>query len=249
MKLFRPVFKSVWSYKEVKILLGFSCFPLLHALMTVFSPDFITIDTIGNYKTTFFDYFSLMMTVLYNIAAPGIVLTFLVAKVFKVDFEQRIYTLYKDLDRQHIFLTKMLSLILLVFLFFGTSLVTSAIAFYTKIGYMEKSSLALFGSDWQVSLVSVFGFLAMFLVMTSLSSVVALKKSGGAAMMTTIILLLAGTILSFVDKVNLLIPVSYKDLIESIGFVPSLFGAIALGLIYFAFFSSISLNDFKKMEF
>lgn len=249
LKLFRPIFKSVWSYKEAKILLGFSLFPLIHALMTVFSLDFIAIQTLDNYKTTYFDYASLMMTVLYNIAAPGVVLAFLVSKVFKSDFEQRIYTLYKDLDRKNIFIMKLLSILLILILFFVSSFTTSFIAFYTKIGYLENSSLDIFGLDWNVSLVSLVGFFVMFLVITSLSSLISLKKNSGSAMLMTIIVMLASSILSFVGKVAYFIPVAYKDLLDSVGLVPALLAILGLGIVYYAIPATVSLKYFQEMEF
>lgn len=248
-QLFSPIFRSVWSYKEVKIILGFSLFPLFHALMTIISPDFIAIQTIDGYKTTFIDYLALMMTVLYNIVAPSVVLTFLVAKVFRSDFEQGIYSLYKDLDRRYVFFMKMLSMIMILVLFFLCSIVTSGIAFYAKIAYLKTSSLALIGSDWQVSLVSLISYFAMFVILIDFASFISLKKGRGFIMLATIVLMLVSSILSFVSKLNYVIPLSYKNLYEFIGLPNALFTIVVLVFIYTLTFSSVGFKIYRNMEF
>ena len=254
-QIFSAVFESVWKRKETKIFLAFSVYPLIYFISSFFGEsNFMQISPAEGLKVGFIDFADMMLNSMDMMILPTIALYFLTLSVFRRETDDHTMFLYKDINKKNIYLSKYLSLIIILAIYFLMFLVFSLITHYGRVIHMDFGT-ARFASDTLYftlyELISIFSIFLKGIVSISVAALVSLYFGTGATMTTSAIFTLFMMIVSLIGgPLAILFPTGYKQFIETASDVwIGLSGPVLVTVLYATICNLFSLKKFKGLEF
>ena len=257
MSLIRPVFETVWKRKETKIFLAIAIiFPLIF-LASTFLPkesNFLVPRVSGGFRFTFMELSTALFTSASDMTLPTLALFLLSFSVFRSEADTHLLFLYKDLCRKDVFWAKVISLILVVFIYTLIFYGIMVAIFYSRVAYMPYASTQFLTTD-AIDIVSVLSGIWTFLLESSigllLAACLSLYAGKGATLTTAFAYSLGSTIIVAIGgPLAKLFPSDYFNWDTYNGdWLAVLGGAGLVSLIYCAILSYLTLKRFKSIEF
>lgn len=255
LAIFKPVFASVWKRKETKIFLAFAfLFPTLF-LASTFLPkgsNFMVPGASDGYLYSFVVLTGSLFKSSNDFTLPILALFYLTYTVFKGEADSHTMFLYKDIKRQDIFWTKVLSLVTIVLIYTGIFLLVMVVYYYTRIGYLDYATLTFWDhlADENAGFAqSILGGMLDMLVCVLLAACVSLYSGVGATMAVAFGYSLGSSILAVFGLASFFPTGNINALYEGASLFSTLGTSVLVTLVYSTVLAYLALKYFKKMEF
>ncbi|MCK3943144.1 hypothetical protein HCC47_10135 [Streptococcus suis] len=255
LAIFKPVFASVWKRKETKIFLAFAfLFPTLF-LASTFLPkgsNFMVPGASDGYLYSFVVLTGSLFKSSNDFTLPILALFYLTYTVFKGEADSHTMFLYKDIKRQDIFWTKVLSLVTIVLIYTGIFLLVMVVYYYTRIGYLDYATLTFWDhlADENAGFAqSILGGMLDMLVCVLLAACVSLYSGVGATMAVAFGYSLGSSILAVFGLASFFPTGNINALYEGASLFSTLGTSVLVTLVYSTVLAYLTLKYFKKMEF
>ncbi|KXT87978.1 hypothetical protein [Streptococcus oralis] len=244
-KMMIPIFKSIWSKREILFLLAFSFLPFVIPFLTS-SPDMEAFYA-TNASGSFSSFLSIVLQSQFKLVLPSLVLSYLVYEVFREEFRSGILFLYKDLSRSAIFNIKLLSVILIYVLYTMLSVLTSFLSyclFFNQTITWLSDSLLL-----QRELLDLLSTISLNVLTILAATWLSLRHNRALTVLVNSCLVLLSAIAPRLEYLSYLFPNGYVTKISDIGFGWTSFLALMVSILYGLFFYRGSRKNFSRMEF
>ena len=213
MILVKSIFHSMFSRREVKIFLAFSFLPMLVPILSDVM-DGINADLANN----FLSFLDSAITTQSRLILPTLLFSLIISSVFKEEIESGIMFLYKDINRNKIFNAKLISLMLIYFLYFLLTVLVSVIAYY---GFMlpQGNALPNFISEKAQNIVfDLFSLLAnitLNIITIILVSTVSITSKNIQSVLTGVLFTLAYSVAPALIGIRYIFPNGYTQLTKT----------------------------------
>lgn len=244
-KIMIPIFKSIWSKREIPFLLTFSLLSFLIPFLTS-SPDMEAFYA-TNASGSFSSFLSIVIQSQFKLVLPSLVLTYLVYAVFREEFHSGILFLYKDLSRSAIFNAKLLSVLLIYTLYTILSVLTSLLSYCL---FFNQTTIWLSDSPLlQRELLGLMSTISLNFLAIIVAVWVSFRHNRALTVLVSSCLVLVSAIAPRLDYLSYFFPNGYVVRISDIGFGWSSFLALVISIFYGCFFYRGSRKEFSRMEF
>lgn len=252
--VFLAVFDSVWKRKETKIFLAFSLYPLVFYLSSFFpDSEFMKLSADPGVTFSFIEFFNLLFGTVNSITLPVIALYYLTHTVFRREIDDSLLFLYKDIDRKKIFISKLVSLCLIVTIFGVLFLGFALIAHYGAVVKLPLGSYAVFPANAKElleTLLSIGVSFIDFYLSIFLAAFFSLYFSGGVTLLAGVIIGIATEIIAIIGgPIALFYPTCYNQMIYNGKLVEAVVGIVIETFLYVAVLSHFAFKKFKAVEF
>lgn len=246
MVLFKAIFKSVFSRRDVKIFLAFIFLPLLVPILAEFM-DGTNIDLTKN----FLSFLDAAISTQYRFVLPILLFSLVISSVFKDEIDSGIMFLYKDINRTRIFNAKLGSLLAIYALFLLGTTMTSFLAYYGLLfpkGSVPATILSVRSGEVFMTIFSVLSTIALNLITILLVVMVSVTSKPIQTVLTGVFFSLAASVAPVLTGVNYLFPNGYVGLARENYLVAAII-AITLSILYMLIFYIKGKQQFKHIEF
>lgn len=246
MILFKAIFKSVFSRRDVKIFLVFIFLPLLVPLLTGFMDG-----TNTGLSRNFLDFFATTISTQYRLILPNLLFSLIISSVFKEEIDTGILFLYKDINRSRIFKAKLGSLLAIYVIFFVGTIIASFLAYFCILLPQGVVDTTLIPEGNVATLSTIYSLLStvclnlitiVFIVMISVTSKMVQTVLAG------VFFSLAASVAPMLIGINYLFPNGYNTLAQE-NFLLACLIALGISVIYISFFYIRGKRKFKYIEF
>lgn len=249
--ILKPVFKTVFKRKEVKIFLLFSMYPLVLLVATFFKSAFMNLNAAKG-SLSFLEFFQAVLSVQYQMALPTIALFYLVVTVFHDEIKQGYLFLYKDLDKKKIYNAKIQSLELVYLLYFILLFLSSLFVYYVRLihfSYTSKTFLPVGLNNIHYVVIGILGVVVMTFVGILLVADLSILTINSISVVSGIVFILLSLIAKYFASLTWLFPNSYTEIYEKIGFGNALTLMLLVFIVYSLVLKVIGNFFFKKLEY
>lgn len=245
MLLVRPMLKTVFSRRDVKIFLAFMVLPLLVPLLSQ------TMDGASRqFGQSFISFLDLTMTSQYRLILPVLLMGLVITSVFREEIDSGLMFLYKDINRTRLFNAKLASLFILYTIYVLGTILASLTAYYALLlpqGIVKVNFFPTQGGIAQ-SLVSVLATVLLNVLTLVLVSLVSLVAKPLPAVLSGVFFALLSTVAPLLVGVRYLFPSGYVALAGDNLWL-SLLMVMVLSIIYLVLLYRQALRRFKQVEF
>lgn len=256
LRIFKPVFESVWKRKETKIYLAFA---LLYPALMLFSSylpeesNFLKPGITGA-LFAFNIAFSIILTFVYDLVVPVLALFYLTYTVFKGEVESHTMYLYKDINRKEIFWAKVTSLLTLVLIFIVIFTLALLVVYYGRlIQIPEFYSIKLIDDShpysFSNSVYTLFGFIFNSILCILIAACSSMYSGVGLTMVLAFSYSLGVTLLNLFGF-GFFTPTGLSDSIwEGMNLWTAVGCSGLVTIVYSIILCHFTLKYFKKMEY
>lgn len=252
LTIFPAVFESIWKRKETKIYLSFAFIFLAVYFVSTFIPN-----------TKFLQFYSedgspahflMMVGMLYQIndTFPELALIFLTYTVFRKEVDDHVFFLYKDINRRQIILAKLLSLVVLIGIFFLLFFVTTLAIYYGRLVSLGFAGLQFFNpSELLYDLYGIAATLALSVIYVFITAFLSMHLKVGAVMVLGFSTSLFSILMSAIGSpLAYLFPSGFHGMSWEVAKQPLAYACgIGLTLFYALIFGYLTIRKFKTIEF
>lgn len=252
--VFLAVFNSVWKRKETKIFLAFSLYPLVFYISSFFpDSEFMKLSADPGTTFSFIEFFNLLFGTVNSITLPVLALYYLTHTVFRREIDDSLLFLYKDIDRKKIFVSKLVSLCLIVTVFGLLFLGFAIVAHYGAVVKLPLGSHAIFPATAKETLETLLSICVSFIdfyISIFLATFFSLYFSGGVTLLAGVIIGTATEIIALIGgPIALAYPTCYNQMIYEGKFAEAVVGVVIVTFIYVAVLSYFGFKKFKNVEY
>ncbi|MBJ8326462.1 amino acid transporter [Streptococcus pacificus] len=246
MDFFKPVFKSIFNRRDVKIFLAFIFLPILVPIMAEFMDGL-------NPKLTsnFLAFLDSAVSTQFRFVLPVLLFSLVISSVFRDEIDSGIMFLYKDINRTKIFNAKFISLIAIYGLFFIGTVLTSLVAYYGLMapkGMVATHLISENSSEVVSTLFSLLTTLGLNVITIALVVMVSISSKTVQSVLTGVFFSLASSVAPMLIGIRYLFPNGYVKLLAT-HFSLAVILSVIISVSYFIFFYIKGKNKFKKIEF
>lgn len=249
--LLKSSLKTSFARKETYIFLAFSLFPLMIILVSLFKTNFMQLSaTKGSMDCITF--FEAMTYSQFQLTLPLIVIIYLAATSVHDEIKEGIVYIYKDISRDKVINSKILSLLLIYALYVGLTFVFSVITYYVNIirmPYASKTFLPTTTSNLVYALFTIIAVVLTVILIIVLSVALATKFNNGVTILVSVIFTLVNFITPQLQLIKYIFQISYANFYEKMGSVNALLIMLVLFAIYAFVFSYLAHYWFKRVEY
>ena len=229
--IFWAVLSTTWNRKESKLFLLFSLIPILYLASTFMETSFMNVTSIETgAKLSFLEMYDGIFNLSFNSTLPTL-------------------SLYKDIERKKILLSKILSILSLFALFVLIFSLLMFGVYYLRVIHLPFASGEFLGQDSWLAIFSIFGTILHHIFYIFLLTMISLFFSNIASIVSGIILLIFTGILPLFGKIGLIFPNGFRLLAEEGNFHLAYIGIISITTFYSLILFYFSLKKFRKVEF
>ncbi|MDY2775377.1 MAG: hypothetical protein SOV02_02630 [Streptococcus infantarius] len=252
--VFLAVFNSVWKRKETKIFLAFSLYPLVFYISSFFpDSEFMKLSADPGTTFSFIEFFNLLFGTVNSITLPVLALYYLTHTVFRREIDDSLLFLYKDIDRKKIFVSKLVSLCLIVTVFGLLFLGFAIVAHYGAVVKLPLGSHAIFPATAKETLETLLSICVSFIdfyISIFLATFFSLYFSGGVTLLAGVIIGTATEIIALIGgPIALAYPTCYNQMIYEGKLAEAVVGVVIVTFIYVAVLSYFGFKKFKNVEY
>lgn len=252
--VFLAVFNSVWKRKETKIFLAFSLYPLVFYISSFFpDSEFMKLSADPGTTFSFIEFFNLLFGTVNSITLPVLALYYLTHTVFRREIDDSLLFLYKDIDRKKIFVSKLVSLCLIVTVFGLLFLGFAIVAHYGAVVKLPLGSHAIFPATAKETLETLLSNCVSFIdfyISIFLATFFSLYFSGGVTLLAGVIIGTATEIIALIGgPIALAYPTCYNQMIYEGKLAEAVVGVVIVTFIYVAVLSYFGFKKFKNVEY
>ena len=252
--VFLAVFNSVWKRKETKIFLAFSLYPLVFYISSFFpDSEFMKLSADPGTTFSFIEFFILLFGTVNSITLPVLALYYLTHTVFRREIDDSLLFLYKDIDRKKIFVSKLVSLCLIVTVFGLLFLGFTIVAHYGAVVKLPLGSHAIFPATAKETLETLLSICVSFIdfyISIFLAAFFSLYFSGGVTLLAGVIIGTATEIIALIGgPIALAYPTCYNQMIYEGKLAEAVVGVVIVTFIYVAVLSYFGFKKFKNVEY
>ena len=249
--LFKPIFFNLIKKKEVKIFLAFSTFPLLLIIVDMFNTNFMQLSA-PNGALSFFEFFGAVEFTQYQMLIPTIAFLYIISLVFNEEIHNGIMFLYKDLNRRTILNAKLLSLILIYFIYVFLTFIFSFITYFTHLIYKNYTSGHFFPKnniDIQYNIILIIGIILTFILCILLTCMLSIKFSNGITMLIGVLWTITSFIAPNLKTLRYFIPNGYINVYTKLGFNNSIIIMITIFILYSLIIYGMEDKMYENVEY
>ncbi|HHB2989068.1 hypothetical protein ACO2FA_12525 [Staphylococcus warneri] len=251
MNKFQPILQNLLKMKVSWLYLFFGLFPLILFIVAFFNTNFMQISGEKN-SLSFIEFFSSVFVIQNNAVIPLIILTYIIGLKFYSEKEKGQLYFYKDLSRNGIFNSKLLSIITLYIMFVIVLFLSSLFLYYFHITSMDLASNEFWpktNSDLQYVLIEFFGVLFLQIMCIFLAVLLSINLPNGYTILGVLAFFIVSSIAPFLKSLKYIFPNGYQEKLTSQNFNGIFFIITLIFIIYTLIFYIISIYQYKKMEF
>lgn len=246
MSLWLSLLPSIFKRRDVAIFLSFMIVPILVPILSQ------TLEgTPANFGKSFLHFLDATMMSQYRLTLPVVLLSLVIASVFKDEIDSGILFLYKDINRTHLFQAKLLGLVTVYAVYAFGTLLLSAVAYY---GFMRPAGdvSGLFFpsqlSDTGVVCLSLLATILLHLITITVVSAISIVSKTLITVLTGVFFSLLMTVAPLLTGIRYLVPNGYLTVAqERLGF--ALVMLLTCSGLYLFLSYRYGLRQFKKVEF
>ncbi|WP_438831390.1 amino acid transporter [Streptococcus pluranimalium] len=246
MDLFKSVFKSVFSRRDVKIFLSFTLLPILVPVLSEFTEG-------ANPEITknFLSFLDAAVNTQFRFVLPVLLFSLVISSVFKDEIDSGIMFLYKDIKRSKIFNAKLLSLLSVYSIFLIGTVVISLISYYGMMlprGNVSANFISPKNTEAIYALFSLLTTIGLNLITTVLVVMVSIKSKPIQSVLSGVFFSLFASTAPMWIGIKYLFPNGYAKLSQT-NFMFAFTVAAAISVIYFVVFYIKGKRKFDSVEF
>lgn len=249
--LLKASLKTSFARKETYIYLAFSLFPLVIIVVNSFKTNFMQLSAAKD-SMDCITFFEAMVYSQFQLTLPLIVIIYLAAVSVHDEIKQGILYIYKDISRDKIINSKILSLLLICALYFALTFVFSIVTYYVSIIHMPYASgtfLPTTNSNLIYAIFTIAGVVLMTILIIILAVALATKFNNGVTILVSVIFTLMSFIAPQLKSIKYIFPNSYSSMYSQMGDVNAAIIMIVLFAIYALIFIFLAHYWFKKVEY
>ncbi|REH95040.1 hypothetical protein DOS77_00775 [Staphylococcus felis] len=251
MVKFKPIFLNLLKMKGSWLYLAFGVFPLILFIVAFFNTNFMQLSG-EKHSLSFLEFFSSVFVIQNNAVIPLVILTYIIGLNFYSEKVKGQLYFYKDLPRMKLFNSKLLSLLVLYFLFIIVLFVSSLILYYLHINNMDLSAHQFFPnnqSDVQYVFIEFFGTFFVQILCILLAILLSISLPNGYTILGVIGFYILSSIAPFLKSLKFVFPNGYQEKLTYYSFGSIFFVITLIFLVYAVIFYVISLYKFNKLEY
>ncbi|SCT43563.1 hypothetical protein [Staphylococcus caeli] len=251
MVKFKPIFLNLLKMKGSWLYLAFGLFPLILFIVAFFNTNFMQLSG-EKHSLSFLEFFSSVFVIQNNAVIPLIILTYIIGLNFYSEKVKGQLYFYKDLPRTKLCNSKILSLLVLYFLFIIVLFVSSLMLYYFHISNMEISAHQFFPSsqsDLQYVLLEFFGTFFVQILCILLAVLLSISLPNGYTILGVIGFYILSSIAPFLKSLKFVFPNGYQEQLTDNNFISIFFVIILIFVIYTIIFYTVILYKFNKLEY
>lgn len=249
--LLKASLKTNFARKETYIFLAFSLFPFLIIIVNLFSTNFMQLSAPKG-SMDCITFFEAMFYSQYQMTLPLIVIIYLAAVSVHDEIKDGILYIYKDISRDKIINSKIISLLLIYGLYFVLFFIFSSITYFVSIIHLPYASGTFFpdsASNLEYAIFTLAGIVLMTMLIIMLAVTLATKFNNGVTLLVSILFALASFIAPQMRTIKYIFPNSYSNFYSKIGSVNAAIFMIVVFAIYAFVFCFLAHYFFKKVEY
>lgn len=246
-----PFFKALLQKREAQVVLGFSLFPLLLIVVSLFDTNFMQL-TATEGGLSFFEFFGAVLITQYGLFLPIVVFIYLASHLFRDEINSGLMYLYKDQDRKKILNAKLGSLLLLQFFYTVLTLISSFVTYFLHLVRSGIGSGEIFPASidfFHVDVLNIIGITTMTSLCILVASGLSIRLSNGLTMLLATLFTLLSYIAPLLTNLKYLFPNSYSALLGELNFSTCLLLMVFLVLFYVGILYLVSLYYYRKIEY
>ncbi|WP_438059047.1 hypothetical protein AAIB42_09160 [Streptococcus ruminicola] len=202
---------------------------------------------------SFIEFFNLLFGTVNSITLPVLALYYLTHTVFRREIDDSLLFLYKDIDRKKIFVSKLVSLCLIVTVFGLLFLGFAIVAHYGAVVKLPLGSHAIFPATAKETLETLLSICVSFIdfyISIFLAAFFSLYFSGGVTLLAGVIIGTATEIIALIGgPIALAYPTCYNQMIYEGKLAAAVVGVVIVTFIYVAVLSYFGFKKFKNVEY
>ena len=237
--------------KESLILFGFALFPLILIIVSFFDTQFMQLSAPDN-SMSFVTFFEAVIDVQYQTFLPLVALIYLVIVSIGDEIRSGKLILYKDIDRNSIIFSKLLSMLSIYVIYFFLTIISSLITYYTYLinqNYTNGHFLPINNIELKNSSLIILSIIVMHIYCILLSSFFSIKFNNSATLLIVSVIMLFSFVSAKLTLTSYIFPNAYPAFFDGSNYLELIF-FIAFNFIFVSFFLVlINSNTFKKIEY
>ncbi|MEJ7440337.1 hypothetical protein WL735_11685, partial [Staphylococcus hominis] len=201
---------------------------------------------------SFIEFFSSVFVIQNNAVIPLIILTYIIGLKFYSEKEKGQLYFYKDISRNDIFNSKLLSLITLYIMFVIVLFLSSLFLYYFHITSMDLASNEFWPktkADLQYVLIEFFGVLFLQIICIYLAVLLSINLPNGYTILGVLAFFIVSSIAPFLKSLKYIFPNGYQEKLNNQNFSSVFFIITIIFIIYISILYIISIYQYRKMEF
>ena len=249
--LYRANLKLSLKRKESFILWAFALLPFILIIVDLFDTQFMQLSAPVN-SLSFTTFLEAVINIQYETFLPLVALIYLVIVTVGDEVRSGKLLLYKDINRAEIIFAKLFSLLTVYGIYFGLTVVTSLLTYYTHLVNQPYTSGQFFpneGQEFKNSVLIVLATIAMSVICIFLTAFLSLKFNNGLTLLLVSIVMLFSFVSSKLTLTSYIFPNAYPEFFTGSNFWLVLL-AILGNLVGISFILSwCNQASFKKIEY
>lgn len=250
MSLVKDQLKIYLQQKSIIGFLSFSLLPIVVLIASLLPTELLQVGGMVG-AISAFDFYDINITIIAEMVIPSIVLAYGVSHLLRNEIEDSILYLYKDINRNKIINSKVISIICLITLMFIIVFVLSLGTYYFYFINESYSSGTFIPHDdslWDAVITLLSSFSTM-LISILLALLLSIRFGSGLAIVGATFFASFSAVSPLLTGIKWFFPDGYKALIDQLG------GALALGimvvvsLVYCIILWLLIKYSFKIVEF
>lgn len=239
------IFKTIISRRDVKIFLTFCLLPFL---IPVLSGNIETVN--GNYTQSFLSFFQITLKTNYQLVLPTLIVSVIIASVFRDEIDSRILFLYKDINRKKIFNSKIFALFMVYGIMSVGTLLSSLAVYYGFIVSEYGASLRLIDiNNLSNDLLMIIGIILLNLITIVLTAAVSIVTTSLKSVLVGALFNMFVMTAPLWVGLKYLSPISYIEILSNRGLLLRLLAVVGISAVYMIFSYCKGLKNFHKVEF
>lgn len=250
--LFSPIFQNILRIKAIWILFLFSFYPLLIFIAEITNSNFLQLESTNGQKMAFIELLIGIHDTQQQFILPIIIIGFIFSTQFYDEINTGRLIFFKDIKRNLIFNSKLVSLLMIYFVYIFNLVISSLIVFKFYAVRHGIATNTLFYSDdlfnKQLILHLIAG-IGIEILLIFIALLLSTKFNTGLTIVGIIISTMVIRASVLFDKVKYIFPTGHYNIKQVDEFNSSLLIIVALIVIYTVILYLISSKIFKNTQY